>query len=66
MTDQDRDAASYVEEYIAANRITKITMMPATTLDGIAFPKAVSAVIGNDKYFGSSLADCVAQSVGRV
>jgi hypothetical protein len=66
MTEQDRDAASYVEEFIAANRIAQITPMPATTIGDVDFPLSYSVVIGNNIYDGPTIADCIAQSVGRV
>jgi hypothetical protein len=67
MAEQNRHAgADFIEEFIAANRIARITPIPATTIGDVDFPLSYSLVIGNNIYDGPTIADCVAQSVGRV
>jgi hypothetical protein len=58
--------ASYVEEYIAANRIAQITPLPAVMIGDVNFAPSYRIAIGNNIYDGPTIADCVAQSVGRV
>jgi hypothetical protein len=64
--DEQAVGSTYVEEFIAANRIVQITPLPAVTIGDVDFAPSYRIAIGNNIYDGPTIADCVAQSVGRV
>jgi len=51
-----------LEQYMTAHGITQVTLLPAMELDGRTYPPCWSVVIGDNRYFGATVADAVAQS----
>jgi hypothetical protein len=41
-------------------------MMPESIINGVSFPLAWALIIGNNKYYGPSIANCIEQAEGKV
>jgi hypothetical protein len=60
---QDSDA---VEDFLHRHNITQLSVIPQHQFTEVIHPRTISVIIGNGRYDGPTLADCVAQSEGRV
>jgi hypothetical protein len=60
---QDSEA---VEDFLERHNITQLNVIPKHQFTEIVHPRTISVIIGNGRYDGPTLADCIAQSEGRV
>jgi hypothetical protein len=55
-------AQQSIEQYMMHNNITQITYIPRMEISDEVFLPSWAIVVGNDRYFGQSVDECVAQS----
>jgi hypothetical protein len=65
MSKLQRDSEA-VEAFLYDHNITQLNVIRQHQLTEVIHPRTISVIIGNGHYYGPTLADCVAQSVGRV